>query len=63
MVTRRHLERAKSGCIVANMGHSNQEIDVDSLRDLHKERTRHSVTHYVWPNGKRIVLLAEVGGA
>ena len=50
----------KSGCIVCNMGHSNQEIDTASFKELRRERIRHNVTHIVWPNGKRVVLLADV---
>ena len=44
------------------MGHSNQEIDLESLKDLKKERIRRNVTHFTMPNGKTVVLLAEVGG-
>ncbi|KOB72810.1 putative adenosylhomocysteinase, partial [Operophtera brumata] len=50
-----------NGCCVCNMGHSNTEIDVHSLRtpDLLWERVRSQVDHIIWPSGKRIVLLAE----
>ena len=60
VVKRRDLDHVKNGCIVANMGHSNHEIDMESLKDLKRERIRHNVSHYVWPNKKRVVLLAEV---
>ncbi|CAH0688439.1 unnamed protein product [Chilo suppressalis] len=61
VVTREHMERMKNGCVVCNMGHSNTEIDVHALRtpDLLWERVRSQVDHIIWPNGKRIVLLAE----
>ncbi|KAK3608138.1 hypothetical protein CHS0354_004794 [Potamilus streckersoni] len=61
VVTRTHLDRLKNGCIVCNMGHSNTEIDVGSLRtpDLTWEKVRSQVDHIIWPDGKRIVLLAE----
>ncbi|XP_077299384.1 adenosylhomocysteinase-like 1 isoform X2 [Arctopsyche grandis] len=61
VVTREHMERMKNGCVVCNMGHSNTEIDVHSLRtpDLVWERVRSQVDHVIWENGKRIVLLAE----
>ena len=62
VITRKHLERVKKNCIICNMGHSNQEIDLESLRDLKKERIRRNVTHFTMPNGKTVVLLAEVGG-
>ena len=62
VVLRTHLDRLKNGCIVCNMGHSNTEIDVNSLRtpELVWERVRHQVDHIIWPDGRRITLLAEV---
>ncbi|XP_018589463.1 S-adenosylhomocysteine hydrolase-like protein 1 isoform X1 [Scleropages formosus] len=61
VVTREQLDRVKNGCIVCNMGHSNTEIDVASLRtpELTWERVRSQVDHVIWPDGKRVVLLAE----
>nr|XP_046250520.1 S-adenosylhomocysteine hydrolase-like protein 1 isoform X2 [Scatophagus argus] len=61
VVGRKHLERMKNGCIVCNMGHSSTEIDLVSLRtpELRWERVRPQVDHVIWPDGKRIVLLAE----
>lgn len=62
VVRREHMDRMKNGCILCNMGHSNTEIDVASLRtsELTWERVRSQVDHVIWPDGKRIVLLAEV---
>ncbi|KAK6320094.1 hypothetical protein J4Q44_G00092010 [Coregonus suidteri] len=61
VVGREYLDRMKNGCIVCNMGHSNTEIDVVSLRspELTWERVRSQVDHVIWPDGKRIILLAE----
>uniref|UniRef100_A0A1B6DFP7 Adenosylhomocysteinase n=1 Tax=Clastoptera arizonana TaxID=38151 RepID=A0A1B6DFP7_9HEMI len=61
VVTREHLDKMKNGCVVCNMGHSNTEIDVNSLRtpDLTWEKVRSQVDHVIWPDGKRIILLAE----
>ncbi|XP_047195682.1 S-adenosylhomocysteine hydrolase-like protein 1 isoform X4 [Hippoglossus stenolepis] len=61
VVGREHLDRMKNGCIVCNMGHSNTEIDLVSLQaaELRWERVRPQVDHVIWPDGKRIVLLAE----
>ncbi|CAG14129.1 unnamed protein product, partial [Tetraodon nigroviridis] len=66
VVVRKHLDRMKNGCIVCNMGHSNSEIDlvpaaVCQLRtaELRWERVRNHVDHVIWPDGKRILLLAE----
>lgn len=61
VVTREHMDKMKNGCIVCNMGHSNTEIDVNSLRtpDLTWEKVRSQVDHIIWPDSKRIILLAE----
>ena len=57
----RHIERMKDGAILANSGHFNVEINVESLesRALSKRRVRNYVDEYVLPNGKRVYLLAE----
>ncbi|XP_046706479.1 adenosylhomocysteinase like 2a isoform X2 [Silurus meridionalis] len=61
VVTREHMDQLKSSCIVCNMGHSNTEIDMASLRtpELRWQHVRAHVDHIVWPDGKTIVLLAE----
>ena len=61
VVTRDNMDKMKNGCIVCNMGHSNTEIDVLSLKtaDLTWEKVRSQVDHIIWPSGKRMVLLAE----
>ncbi|XP_076337842.1 adenosylhomocysteinase-like 1 isoform X2 [Tachypleus tridentatus] len=61
VVTRDHIDKMKNGCILCNMGHSNTEIDVQSLRtpDLTWEKVRSQVDHIIWPDGKRIILIAE----
>ncbi|XP_068168683.1 S-adenosylhomocysteine hydrolase-like protein 1 isoform X2 [Antennarius striatus] len=61
VVSREHLDRMKNGCIICNMGHSSTEIDLASLQtaELRWERVRPQVDHVIWPDGKRIVLLAE----
>ena len=45
VVTREHMDKMKNGCIVCNMGHSNTEIDVMSLKtqDLTWEKVRTQV--------------------
>ncbi|XP_041794069.1 S-adenosylhomocysteine hydrolase-like protein 1 isoform X2 [Chelmon rostratus] len=61
VVGREHLDRMKNGCIVCNMGHSSTEIELASLRtaELRWERVRPQVDHVIWPDGRRIILLAE----
>jgi len=61
VIIREHLDKLKNGCIVCNMGHSNTEIDVGCLRtpELTWEKVRSQVDHIIWPDGKRIILIAE----
>jgi adenosylhomocysteinase len=62
VITRDHMEATmKEGAVLGNMGHSNTEIHVDSLRtpDVTWERVRSNVDHILFRSGKRIVLLAE----
>ncbi|XP_069018583.1 S-adenosylhomocysteine hydrolase-like protein 1 isoform X1 [Embiotoca jacksoni] len=61
VVGREHLDMMKNGCIVCNMGHSNTEIDLASLQtaELKWERVRPQVDHVIWPDGKRITMLAK----
>ncbi|XP_059218219.1 adenosylhomocysteinase-like 2 [Stomoxys calcitrans] len=61
VVTREHMDRMKNGCIVCNMGHSNSEIDVNSIHtpELRWETVRSQVDHIIWPDGRMIILLAE----
>lgn len=56
------MNKLKDGCILANMGHTYNEIDVASLKDLKREKIRPHVSHVIWPNGKAVVLLADVSG-
>uniref|UniRef100_A0AAX7SRI4 S-adenosyl-L-homocysteine hydrolase NAD binding domain-containing protein n=1 Tax=Astatotilapia calliptera TaxID=8154 RepID=A0AAX7SRI4_ASTCA len=56
VVMREHLDKMKNGCIVCNMGHSSSEIDLVKTHVVCAPR----VDHVIWPDGKRIVLLAEV---
>ena len=50
VVTRDHMDKMKNGCIVCNMGHSNTEIDIMSLKtqDLTWEKVRTQVSHTSW---------------
>ena len=59
VVCAKQMELLKPGCVVGNMGHSNHEIDVDSLKGLKMERLREHVQQIVWPSGQRVILLAE----
>jgi len=58
-ITHGHLQRMKDQAIVCNIGHFDSEIDVASLRRYPWEKIKPQVDHVIFPDGKRIILLAE----
>lgn len=54
-----HMLRMKNEAIVCNIGHFDNEIDVASLRQYEWENIKPQVDHIIFPDGKRITLLAE----
>lgn len=59
VITREHMERMKDQAIVCNIGHFDNEIDVASIEDLQWEEIKPQVDHVIFPDGKRIILLAQ----
>lgn len=63
VIRREHLDAMKNQAIVCNIGHFDIEIDVASLEEdsnlIQKENVKPQVDQYIWPDGKRITLLAE----
>jgi adenosylhomocysteinase len=59
VITHEHMKRMKHNAIVANIGHFDNEIDVASLRQYRWENIKPQVDHVIFPDGKRIILLAE----
>jgi adenosylhomocysteinase len=53
------MRRMKNNAIVCNIGHFDNEIDVASLRNYDWENIKPQVDHVIFPDGKRIILLAE----
>jgi adenosylhomocysteinase len=53
------MQRMKDQAIVCNIGHFDNEIDVASLRSLEWENIKPQVDHVIFPEGKRLILLAE----
>ncbi|MDE0310482.1 MAG: adenosylhomocysteinase [Acidiferrobacterales bacterium] len=54
-----HMHKMKNQAIVCNIGHFDGEIDVTSLRELEWENIKPQVDHVIFPDGKRLILLAE----
>ncbi|MBU0501252.1 MAG: adenosylhomocysteinase [Gammaproteobacteria bacterium] len=54
-----HMAAMKDQAIVCNIGHFDNEIDVASLQKYEWENIKPQVDHIIFPDGKRIILLAE----
>ncbi len=59
VITHDHMVRMKDQAIVCNIGHFDNEIDVASLRQYEWENIKPQVDHIIFPDGRRIILLAE----
>ena len=59
VINKEHLEKMKNQAIVCNIGHFDNEIDVASMNDYEWINIKPEVDHIVFPDGKRIILLAE----
>ncbi|PZA01071.1 adenosylhomocysteinase [Gammaproteobacteria bacterium 2W06] len=54
-----HMKVMKNEAIVCNIGHFDNEIDVAGLRQYEWENIKPQVDHVIFPDGKKIILLAE----
>ncbi|MCW5201762.1 adenosylhomocysteinase [Desulfobulbus sp. US2] len=59
VITRAHMNLMKDQSIVCNIGHFDSEIDIAGLKDLEWENIKPQVDHVIFPDGKRIIILAE----
>ena len=59
IVTHEHMLAMKDQAIVCNIGHFDNEIDVASLENYQWEEIKPQVDHVIFPDGKRIILLAK----
>ena len=59
IITHGHLLAMKDQAIVCNIGHFDNEIDVASLKQYQWENIKPQVDHIIFPDNKRIILLAE----
>ena len=59
VITHDHMIRMKDQAIVCNIGHFDNEIDCASLQQYTWENIKPQVDHIIFPDGKRIILLAE----
>ena len=59
VITHEHMLKMKDQAIVCNIGHFDNEIDVASLEKSQWEEIKPQVDHVIFPDGKRIILLAK----
>jgi adenosylhomocysteinase len=59
VITHDHMAKMKDQAIVCNIGHFDNEIDVASIEKYQWEEIKPQVDHVIFPNGKRLILLAK----
>ena len=59
IIRHEHMVGMKNQAIVCNIGHFDNEIDIASLEKYEWEEIKPQVDHVIFPNGKRIILLAK----
>ncbi|MEW8086207.1 MAG: adenosylhomocysteinase [Candidatus Thiodiazotropha endolucinida] len=59
IITHDHMAAMKDQAIVCNIGHFDNEIDIAGIRHYAWEEIKPQVHHVIFPDGKRIILLAE----
>ena len=59
VVTHEHVARMRNQAILCNIGHFDSEIDIQGLRQYEWENIKPQVDHVIFPDGKRIIVLAE----
>jgi adenosylhomocysteinase len=59
VITHAHLAAMRDQAIVCNIGHFDSEIEISSLRQYTWENIKPQVDHVIFPDGKRLIILAE----
>ncbi|MCK9990990.1 MAG: adenosylhomocysteinase, partial [Rugosibacter sp.] len=59
VITHEHMAKMKDQAIVCNIGHFDNEIEVAALEQYQWEEIKPQVDHIIFPDGKRIILLAK----
>ena len=59
VITHEHMKRMKNNAIVCNIGHFDSEIEVAALKQYTWDNIKPQVDHIIFPDGKRLILLAE----
>ncbi len=59
VITHEHMSKMKDQAIICNIGHFDNEIDIASIEGLEWINIKPQVDHVVFPDGKRLIVLAE----
>ncbi|MGZ8189786.1 MAG: adenosylhomocysteinase [Methylococcaceae bacterium] len=59
VITHEHMKAMRDQAIVCNIGHFDAEINITSLRQYEWENIKPQVDHVIFPDGKRLIILAE----
>lgn len=59
VITGKHMEQMPNEAIVCNIGHFDSEIDIAGIRQYPWENIKPQVDHVIFPDGKKIIVLAE----
>ena len=59
VITLEHMRAMKDRAIVCNIGHFDSEIQIEALRNLKWDNIKPQVDEVEFPDGKRIIILAE----
>ena len=59
VITHDHMKRMKHNAIVCNIGHFDSEIEIATLKQYKWENIKPQVDHVIFPDGKRLIILAE----
>jgi adenosylhomocysteinase len=59
VITHEHMKRMRNNAIVCNIGHFDSEIEIAALKQYEWDNIKPQVDHVVFPDGKRLIILAE----
>jgi adenosylhomocysteinase len=59
VLTHEHMKKMKNEAIVCNIGHFDSEIEIAALKQYKWDNIKPQVDHVIFPDGKRIIVLAE----
>ena len=59
VINHEHMKRMKNNAIVCNIGHFDSEIEIANLKQYKWENIKPQVDHVIFPDGKRLIILAE----